>query len=222
MAPGSVLIIAPHPDDETLGCGGTLAQRIQQGCSVAIVVVTDGRHLFRLSQWKIESDPTPAEASLMRKDETLRAVTILGSRPEAVRFLDVEDGTLEDHLQPAIETIAHLIDELTPQEIYVTSEHERHPDHVAACAVVRAAMQKTQSRAALYRYTIELRHGLSLSTIDQPSLALDISAQLELKRQAVSQFNSHLKIVARGQTQPFFLSTDDWLQPQERFFVDRA
>ena len=217
MARRSILIVAPHPDDETLGCGGTLARRAQEGFRIAVVVVTDGRNLFRSSRWRIETNPTPAETSAMRTAETRRAVDILGGRSEAIRFLDVEDASLARHVERVSETMAEIIRQTAPDEIYVTSEHEAHPDHVAACAVVRSAMRKMPSHARLYRYMISLREGLVRSSILEPSVTIDISGQLEAKRRAVSQFASHLKIVAKGQTEPFFTDVSQWLQPREVF-----
>ena len=216
----SILIVAPHPDDETLGCGGTLAKRAQEGCRITVVVVTDGSNLFRLSRWKIEEDPTPAETSAMRKEETRRAVDILGASRGAIRFLDVEDGALGGLIASVSEKMAAIIRDVAPAEIYVTSEYENHPDHVAACTVVRSAMRAAQSHATLYRYIVSLRPGLSLLSVPEQSVALDITAQLETKRMAVSQFASHLKVVAKAQTEPFFTSVDRWLQPEEVFFVD--
>jgi LmbE family N-acetylglucosaminyl deacetylase len=222
MTKRSILIVAPHPDDETLGCGGVLAKRIEEGCDVAVVVLTDGCNLFRLSRWRIEVDPTPAQASAMRKEETRRAVGILGGRPEAIRFLDVEDAALERHVEFASQRIAGIIADVDPDEVYVTSQHEEHPDHVAACAAVRSAIRETHSHATVYRYIISLRPGLSLSSIPEPSVSIDITGQLERKRKAVSQFASHLTIVAKGQGEPFFKNTDKWLGPSEVFLVDPA
>jgi LmbE family N-acetylglucosaminyl deacetylase len=220
MTPRSILIVAPHPDDETLGCGGTLARRAEEGHRITVVVVTDGRHLFRLSRWKIEVDPTPAEASAMRKDETRRAVAILAGEAATIRFLDVEDATLARHVDIVAATLAAIIREVTPDEVYVTSQHEEHPDHVAACAAVREAMRATPSRATLYRYIIALRRGLSPETAGEPTVAADIAPQQEKKRRAVSQFASHLTIVGRGQTAPFFAGVEPWVRPVETFFVD--
>ncbi len=216
-----ILIVAPHPDDETLGCGGTFARRAAEGCDVAVVVVTDGRHLFDLSRWKIDADPTPRETSDMRKEETRRAVDLLGGRSETLRFLDVEDGTLARHIEATAETIAEIIRDVAPDEIYVTSGYEEHSDHVAACTVVRSAMAGTHSSATLYRYVIALARGASPASIDEPSIEVDITAQMDTKRRAVQQFASHLTIAAKGQTEPFFPDPDVWVRPTETFFVDR-
>jgi LmbE family N-acetylglucosaminyl deacetylase len=220
MAQRSILVVAPHPDDETLGCGGTLAKRAEEGCKVAVVVITDGCNLFRLSPLRIEVHPTPAETSAMRKEETRRAVDLLGGDREAIRFLDVEDASLARHIESVSETLAAILREVAPEEVYVTSEHENHPDHVAACAAVRSAMRKARSHATLYRYIVSLRPEMSLSSAPGPSVAIDVAEQLESKRRAVSQFASHLKVVARGQTEPFFKNVDPWLQSREVFFVD--
>jgi len=222
MAQRSILVVAPHPDDETLGCGGTVARRVAEGCRITVVVVTDGCNLFRLSRWRIETNPTPAEASAMRKAETRRAVAILGGDPEAIRFLDVEDATLGEHVASVSETLAAIIREVAPDEIYVTSEHEQHSDHVAACAAVRSAMQRASSSATLYRYTIQLLPGLSPQSIAEPTVTVDIAERLETKTRAAGQFASHLTIVAAGQTEPFFQSVAPWLRPTEMFFVDGA
>ncbi|MEM2914808.1 MAG: PIG-L family deacetylase, partial [Candidatus Bathyarchaeia archaeon] len=55
-----VLIFAPHPDDETFGCGGTIAKRVSEGYEVFIIVMTDGRYAY-LKLLGVESDPTPEE-----------------------------------------------------------------------------------------------------------------------------------------------------------------
>lgn len=48
MGQRAILIVAPHADDETLGCGGLLAKRTQGGFEATVVVLTDGCNLFRL------------------------------------------------------------------------------------------------------------------------------------------------------------------------------
>jgi len=220
MGQRTILIVAPHPDDETLGCGGVLAQRVQEGLRVAIVVLTDGCNLFRLSRWHIETDPTPKEVSARRKEETRRAVDILGGEGLAIRFLDVEDASLARHVEPVSEQLAEIIREVSPEEIYVTSEYEEHPDHVAGCAAARAAMRMADCTARLFRYVIALRAGLTMASIPEPKVSVDISSQMERKRQAVSQFVCHLKVVAKGQTEPLFRGVDDWVRPREVFFVE--
>jgi len=220
MKPSTVLIVAPHPDDETLGCGGTFAKRIEAGFKVVVVVLTDGRNLFRLSPLKIERDPTPQETSEMRKNETRRSVQILGGERAEIYFFDFEDGRLAEFAGEASQKLAKLIRKAIPNEIWVTSEHEEHRDHIAACAVARSARAQSDSHARLLRYITILRPGLALAEIPDPRLEEDISRQRDLKRTAVSQFESHLKIIAKEQKEPFFKTADAWLGDKEVFFVD--
>ena len=83
---GPVLILATHPDDETLGCGGLIARRVHEGRRVVVVVLTDGRALLR--RFGIAANPSETEVSAMRKEETRRSVEILGARAADIRFLD--------------------------------------------------------------------------------------------------------------------------------------
>jgi len=220
MKPATILIVAPHPDDETLGCGGTFAKRIEGGSNVIVVVLTDGRNLFRLSHLKVEVNPTPQETSEMRKNETRRSVQILGSGRTEVYFFDYEDGQLVAFIDEAVQKLAGLIRETMPDEIWVTSEHEEHRDHIAACAIARSARILSNCRARLLRYITILRPGLFLAEIPDSRLEEDISQFLEIKRRAISQFESHLKIIAKEQREPFFLNANAWLGEKEIFFVD--
>ena len=83
-----IIIFAPHPDDETLGCGGTIAKRISEGYEVFVVVMTDGRYAF-MNVLDIDSDPTPEELKEIRKEEVKRATGILGVPEENLVFLDL-------------------------------------------------------------------------------------------------------------------------------------
>ena len=89
---GPVVILATHPDDETLGCGGLIARRVHEGRRVVVVVITDGRALLR--RFGIAANPSEAEVSAMRKDETRRSVEILGARAADIRFLDFQNERL--------------------------------------------------------------------------------------------------------------------------------
>lgn len=218
--PDTILIVAPHPDDETLGCGGTIAVRAQAGCRIVVVVLTDGSNLFRLSPWRIETQPTPAETARLRRAETGRAMDILAGSRHAIHFLDTEDGTLNLHVDTVAVQLAGMIRGLAPTEVFVTSEYEQHRDHVAACAVIRAELAQAASPARLYRYTVILRPDVVPASVPGPAVDIDISAHLPRKRQALSQFASHLTIIARQQPAPFFSSVDPWLQPREHFLVD--
>lgn len=220
MKADTILIIAPHPDDETLGCGGTFAKRIRAGARVYVAVLTDGTNLFRLGPLKIERDPTPEETGAMRRAETRRSVRILGGRTDDVVFMGFEDGNLSGCVEAVVEKLAEWIGKIRPDEIWVTSEFEAHPDHVAACAAARLACKRSGCASRLLRYITILRTGLSPAGMEEPRIVEDVTHQLELKRKAVGGFDSHLKVVAKGQTAPLFENMDRWLSGTEVFFVE--
>src|SRR5581483_3324065 len=91
-----VLVLAPHMDDETIGCGGALAQHVRAGANVHVVFLTDGRHGSGKLGALTGEARREAEMQLVatRKEEALRALATLGV--QGWTFLDVEDGTLSN------------------------------------------------------------------------------------------------------------------------------
>src|SRR5438270_6970368 len=74
----SCLVLAPHPDDETIGCGATIMRKLAAGTPVRVVIATDGRHSNHSS--KLSADALVE----IRKEETRRACAILGLRRENI------------------------------------------------------------------------------------------------------------------------------------------
>ena len=198
---GSIVLFAPHPDDETLGCGGFLARRIAEGHRVFVVVLTMGEKLFS-SLLKIDDDPSPAEVCVMRREETKRATRIMGLRPEDLLFFDYEDGGLERQKQAVVERLMPILREVSPAEVLCTSEYEGHRDHVAANEIVRRACARVGAKIAIRHYITSLRQDVSIQALQGRIDTVDVSAYLPLKRQAIAQFQSHLGIVSRKQTKP--------------------
>jgi LmbE family N-acetylglucosaminyl deacetylase len=135
----SALVLAPHPDDETLGCGATIMRKLAAGTPVTVVVLTDGRH----------SHPSLAPDALaaLRHQEMAEAGRRLGLLPDAVRWGGFIDGELTAHEDEIVALIEKLIGELSPDEIYTTSAAEPHPDHAALGRAARRAVLTT-NRAA--------------------------------------------------------------------------
>ena len=71
----TTVIFAPHPDDEILACGGTIAKKVKEGQEVYIVIMTDGRN-SHLNVLGIAVNPTPEEVAKIRKEEAKRAAHI--------------------------------------------------------------------------------------------------------------------------------------------------
>jgi N-acetylglucosamine malate deacetylase 1 len=127
----NVLVIAPHPDDETIGCGGTLCLHKQRGDRVAVVFLTSGelglKQLPREKAWAV------------REKEARAAAKILGLAK--VEFLRQPDWMLGDHLNAAAHALRPVLLAEQPLLISVPHEDEWHPDHQAALPMLRPALR---------------------------------------------------------------------------------
>jgi LmbE family N-acetylglucosaminyl deacetylase len=117
------LFLAPHPDDETLGAGATLAQGVERGVRVRLIVVTGG-----------EAQGRPSH----RREEATRAAAILGI-PE-VQFWDFADRQLafSRSLEPALR---QAWQEFSPDLVFLPSPVELHPDHRALAWAAQKALR---------------------------------------------------------------------------------
>ena len=69
----TIMILAPHPDDETFGCGGTIVKKLEEGFSVIIIVITDGKYLYS-TQLGVDCNPSPEEVKEIRKNEVINSI----------------------------------------------------------------------------------------------------------------------------------------------------
>lgn len=167
----SVIVFAPHPDDEVFGCGGAILSHIAAGIPVHVVIVSDGA-------FGTEGDKR-AEIVSKREDESQKAAAILGyGEPEFWRLPDrgiVYGETL-------IQRIMEIIQLSTADLIYAPSLLEMHPDHRALAMCVIEAVRRTPTKPQLALYEI----GVPL----HPNLLLDISDIAQLKMAAMECFVS--------------------------------
>jgi LmbE family N-acetylglucosaminyl deacetylase len=120
----SALILAPHPDDETLACGGTIALKRSAGSSVTVCVATSGAS----SESRDSSLDRPALAAA-RRDEAVRACESLGVPRSEVRLWDFHDGQLTTERPALTAAVSALVDETRPEEVFVPFYTDSHPDH---------------------------------------------------------------------------------------------
>lgn len=146
----SALVVAPHPDDETLGCGAAILRKVAAGTPVTVAVVTDGRHSHRTSHL------TPDALAELRRAEMHEAAHRLGLGPDAVRWLGVTDGTVPARESDLAARLAGLIAELRPDDVYATAADDGHGDHAAAGRAARAAVRATDGRVRLLEYPVWL------------------------------------------------------------------
>ncbi|HXG10558.1 MAG TPA: PIG-L deacetylase family protein [Gemmataceae bacterium] len=126
----NVMVIAPHPDDEAIGCGGTICLHVGRGDRVAVVFLTSGElGLKHLPQ---------EQARQVREREAEAAADVLGVA--AVTFLRQADWYIHDEVDQAAAALTPVLGRAAPQIVYLPHPREWHPDHRAALFVVRAAL----------------------------------------------------------------------------------
>ncbi|MHA1846816.1 MAG: PIG-L deacetylase family protein [Promethearchaeota archaeon] len=142
MSGKRILVLSPHPDDESFSCAGTIVQHVKNGDEVIIVVVADGRH--GLNE-RIKDKYTPEELIPVRRREMLQAGNIMGVKEKNIVFLAHEDGMLgsnlhDGHIQ---EELVEIIEKKKPASIYLAITNNRNPDHQAMLFQAFNAIKKT-------------------------------------------------------------------------------
>jgi LmbE family N-acetylglucosaminyl deacetylase len=124
---GTALVLSPHPDDETIGCGLLLAQMEREGHSISVALATDGNDGW----FSVTPRPSSHRIAEIRHSEWHRALDVFNVPKERRFELGLADGTLEEHEAELSEWISRLLRDLSPSKIFVTGPFDLHPDHRA-------------------------------------------------------------------------------------------
>ncbi len=198
------LVLAPHPDDESLGCGGLIAEACAQGMAPYVLVLTDGTGSHPGSR----AYPAPRLAAL-RMAEARAAVAALGLAPARIGFLGLQDTAAPRAGEAFEAAVAAVVAALRDQGCGVLLgpwRHDPHGDHEAAHEI--AAVAARRAGVPLLSYPV---WGWTLP----PGAPLDGSApqgyRLDIAR--------HLAREATGHRRPCFAARrrghgrSGWVQP---------
>ena len=139
-----VLVIAPHPDDECIGCGGVVCRHVQRGDEVHAVFLTSGE--LGLKQLPRE------QAWSMREKEARAAAKVL--HLASTEFLRLPDWTMGDDLAAVSRGMRSSLDRLLPKLIYLPHPNEWHPDHKVCLPAIRAALDGVSNVPKLLGYEV--------------------------------------------------------------------
>lgn len=145
-----VLVVAAHPDDESLGAGGLIARAHRQGVAVDLVLTTAGEHSHPGSP-----SVSPTELAQRRREESRTAWRALGPDSEP-HFLGIEDGTVAESEEAMVTALVDLLGDARRVLVAAPWRNDGHPDHEAAGRATAAACRRTG--ADLVEYPVWFWH----------------------------------------------------------------
>ncbi len=186
----TVLVFAPHPDDEVIGCGGRIRQHIQRGDRVIVAFVTSGE----AGDIAIQGD----ELASIRKTEASAAAKILGYSD--LVWLELPDGGVA-YSTDQVQRFATLIRNHKPDSIYCPHSDDAHPDHRATYQIVAEAVIRAAGNvfAAAGAEPWQIKNWLTYEVwtpLSQPQYAVAIDAEIGIKLAALQKYSSQLANVA--------------------------
>ena len=144
---GTIAIVAPHPDDEVMGCGGLIQRLTKSGGDVHIIFMTGGEGSHRgccnLEEEQLKS---------VRRKMAQQIDPLLGIEPSRLHFLDYPDGGIRMESSET-ERLTTLLCQLNPTSIFVPHWGEGWPDHVNTRAIIKEIVPQN---VAVYEYCVWL------------------------------------------------------------------
>lgn len=228
IARDPVLIVAPHPDDETLGCGGAIALLRSMGYRVRVLVMSDGTK----SHPNSHAYP-PHRLRAVREAETIAAMTLLGVEANQITFLRFPDGAIpaQDALafQQAVADCQDYLTQCVPKTIFLPYRFDPHPDHQATWQLIQGSIvdlsQNSSQLPRLIEYPVwdwdpEQRNNLPGSF---NVWRLDIATVSDLKQQAIDLYQSQTTDLIHDDPEGFCLTPDllaNFVRPWEVYFEE--
>lgn len=164
-----VLVLAPHPDDEAIGLGGTLALHLANGSEVCVAYLTDGGGPDEAARGELVR-VRRAEAEALGRDAGVRQV-----------FFERRDTRLTND-PPTVRLLVELLRELRPELVYAPSLFDHHYDHFTTNQVLADALEQVPAlEATVAGYEV-------WDNIPFPNWLVDVSAHMERKAALLAHY----------------------------------
>jgi len=189
MTAKTVLIVAAHPDDEVLGCGGTMARRVEDGDQVHVVFMADGA--------TSRSRPADRVCSEERNTSALKACQILGAQtPEFLGFPDNKMDSIA--LLDVTQAIEKVIDKVQPNVVYTHHRGDLNVDHQITHRAVMTACRPQPGTSVREIYSFEVLSSTewaapSTATVFAPNCFVDIEKVLDQKQSALEAYSAEMR-----------------------------
>ena len=178
---GNIVVLSPHPDDETIGCGGTLLRFQEGGSRVAVIQLTDG------SDTKALSESVESVRKTIRLEEAEVVSDLLGF---SELILWKEKASSLEPTPENVEWLTVILNRLKPEAIFVPFINDLHPDHVAANKILVRSLQKAAidlENTRIFSYEV-----WSLVPVNS---YCRINSQMEQKAHALWRYRTAMKVV---------------------------
>jgi LmbE family N-acetylglucosaminyl deacetylase len=187
----TILVVAAHPDDEILGCGGTIARLTQEGRRVHIAIMGEGI----TSRFNQREQADQAAVDVLRASGR-EVADALGA--EGVSFYDLPDNRFDTvPLLDVIKIVEDLIEHLQPDVIYTHHSGDLNVDHVVVHRAVLTATrpQTGQLVEAIYAFEVPSSTEWAFDQFSafRPNVFVDISTTLETKIRAMELYESEAR-----------------------------
>ena len=205
---GTIVILAPHMDDEALACGGLIA-KLPNKDRIHLIYATDG---MKSPAPIMPGDKITPDLGEIRKNESVQAMKMLGVPENNLHFLDLPEAELKSNLFALQKTLGDKLKELAPQHILAPFRYDRHLDHLAVNHVVVSAIEQGIIQSKLVEYFVYYRWRLlpkrDIRQYIKPQFLfmLDMSDVAALKRRSLDCFASQTTIYYPWQTRPILTS----------------
>jgi bacillithiol biosynthesis deacetylase BshB1 len=200
----NILVVGPHPDDQELGMGGTIAKFANEGHNVLLLDMTSG-------------EPTPHGSPEIRAKESATAASILGVKRTTVNL----PNRYVEHSIPARHAVAAVIREHQAEIVFAPYFEDAHPDHVATTRIVEDARFDAKltkidlAGEPIYPKWLFYYYCTHLRIVPNPSFLIDTTNYAKRKRDAIVAYESQFIIPENNR--PIV----DWIDAQDRYFGGR-
>lgn len=205
----NIIVVGPHPDDQELGMGGTVALLAHQGHNVLLLDMTDG-------------EPTPRGTRETRLKEAAEAARALSAPTNPVRrqLLDLPNRRVEHTLENR-HKVAGVIRAHQATILFVPYFEDAHPDHLAVTRIAEDArfdakltkisMPGDNGAPPLYPTWLFYYYATHLRIVPQPSFIIDTSAHVQQKQAAIAAYRSQFadNPVGGNQAVPAMIAAQD-------------
>jgi LmbE family N-acetylglucosaminyl deacetylase len=200
-----LLVFAPHPDDESLGCGILLQRAVEAGAAICVVYFTDGENnpwpqRFLSRRWRLNPRDRQRWAKVRRR-EALAALGVLGVPPEDARFLSWPDQGLarlfRSDSASVLARLRYLIWEWDPSDVVGPDTADRHTDHRTVGLMLSALFARGTSPSQGVRRWSYIVHGRDAEFLRDCKRVQQTPSQADTKRRAIGCHQTQLMLSRR-------------------------